>query len=122
MRGTALAMGIVGGVIGIITAFLEFTFGALGHALGAQGADTVGHLGFLAFLAAVVGIVGGALALRFRLLSSLMMLGACIAGFIAASAFWIVAGIFLFAGAALAFVAFLRRPKPAATLGAPSAE
>lgn len=106
MRGTALGLGIAGGVIGLITSFLVFVFGALGAALNADGAGTVVGLSWLAFAAAVVGIVGGALALRYKRVAAGMMLGACIAGFIATSAFWIVAGILLFVGALLAFLAW----------------
>lgn len=112
MRGTALAMGIVGGVIGIIVGFIEGAFGLVGHALGAEGGVTLGHLSGLAFIAAVAGIVGGALALRFSLVAWILMILACIAGFIAASAFWIPAGIFLFVGALLSFLAWFNRRKP----------
>jgi thiosulfate reductase cytochrome b subunit len=106
MRGTALALGITGGIIGLITSFLVFVFGALGAALNAEGAHAVVGLSWLAFVAAVVGIVGGALALRYKRIAAGMMLGACIAGFIATSIAWIVAGIFLFVGALLAFLAW----------------
>ena len=107
MRGTALGLGIAGGVIGLITSFLEFVFGALNAAVNSDG--TVAGLSWLAFVAAVVGIVGGALALRYSRIAAGMLLGACIAGFVAASMFWIVAGIFLFVAALLSFLAFMTR-------------
>jgi hypothetical protein len=109
MRGTALGLGIAGGVIGLITSFLEFVFGTFGAA--ATGDATVFSLSWLAFVAAVVGIVGGALALRYSRIAAGMLLGACIAGFVAASMFWIVAGIFLFVAALLSFLAFVTRSR-----------
>ncbi|HYZ02188.1 MAG TPA: hypothetical protein VFA92_11895 [Candidatus Binatia bacterium] len=109
MRGTALGLGIAGGVIGLITSFLEFVFGALNAAVNSDG--TVAGLSWLAFVAAVVGIVGGALALRYSRIAAGMLLGACIAGFVAASMFWIVAGIFLFVAALLSFLAFVTRSR-----------
>ncbi|HYZ00093.1 MAG TPA: hypothetical protein VFA92_01235 [Candidatus Binatia bacterium] len=121
MRGTALALGITGGIIGLITSFLVFVFGALGTALNANGAGTVTALSWLAFAAAVVGIVGGALALRKSRVAAGMMLGACIAGFIGAGLFWIVAGIFLFVGALLSFLAFMTRRNVAAATEPPPA-
>ena len=106
MRGTALGLGIAGGVIGLIISILVLTIGGLAHAAGgAEGQSVAGHF-FFTFAASVVGLVGGGLALRYPLVAAVMLLIACIAGFIAASAFWIPAGIFLFVGALLAFLAW----------------
>lgn len=105
MRGTALGLGIAGGVIGLVTSFLEFP-------LMANGAGTVAWLRWLAVVAGVVGIVGGALALRKSRIAAGSMLGAGIAGFVGASAFWAPAGILLVVGAVLSFLAFATRSKP----------
>lgn len=126
MRGTALGLGIAGGVIGLITSFLEFVFGAIGTATNTSGASTISGLAWLAFVAAIVGLVGGCLALRFMRIAAGMMLAACIAGFIAASAFWTLAGVLLFVGALMAFLAWFTTrnrhlPEPPQTGQIPSA-
>ena len=41
-----------------------------------------------------------------------MMLAACIAGFAAASVFWVIAGVLLLVGALLSFLAYGTRSKP----------
>jgi hypothetical protein len=105
MRGTALGLGIAGGVIGLIIAALEYL-------LRANGAGTVSWPTVLAFVAAVAGIIGGALALRKSRIAAGMMLGACIAGFIGASAFWTPAATLLFLGALLSLLAHANRSKP----------
>src|SRR5579884_3315177 len=110
MRGTALGLGIAGGALGLIVSVIEWFIGGVGTALHAQGAGTVSGLAWLALLAGVVGIVGGAMALARPRLAALLMLVACVVGFIAASLFWILSGVLLFVGALLAF---LGRPRQA---------
>ncbi len=112
MRGTALGLGIAGGALGLIVSVVEWFIGGVGTALHAQGAGTVSGLAWLALLAGVVGIVGGAMALARPRLAALLMLVACVVGFIAASLFWILSGVLLFVGALLAF---LGRPRQAVT-------
>lgn len=102
MRGTALGLGIAGGVTGIITSFLAVLFAVNG----------AGAVASLTFAAAVAGIVGGALAVRKSRIAAGTMLAACVAGFIGASAFWAPAGILLVVGALLSFLAFATRSKP----------
>lgn len=121
MKGSALGLGIAGGVVGLLTALLEFSFGAIGQAVGAHGSQTVANLAWLAFAASLFGVVGGALALRFSRIAAAIMLAACIAGFVAASMFWIVAGALLFVGALLSFLAFFVGRRQAPGVSAPTA-
>lgn len=107
MRGAALGLGIAGGAIGLIVSFLEYVFGAIGQATNTHGSATISGLAWVAFAAAVVGIVGGALVLSKTRIASGMLIVACIAGFIAASLFWILPGVLLFMAALLAFLGWL---------------
>ena len=112
MRESAFGLGVAGGIVGFIAAMFEFFIDALGQATNANGASTVSGLAWLAFVAAVLGIVGGALAISKSRAAAGMMLAACVAGFAAASVFWVIAGVLLLVGALLSFLAYGTRSKP----------
>lgn len=105
MRTTAMVLGIVGGVFGIIFSLLAMLIGGAGAALNAEGGGTVTVLGFVAFFLAVAAIVGGALANKSPKASWIILLITGAIGFIAISAFWILPGILLIAAAIFEFVA-----------------
>jgi hypothetical protein len=117
VRGGALALGLVGGVIGLVAAGFALAVGGIGTALNSSatssgqtnfGMVTTG--GWIALGSSVVGLVGAALALAKPRLASLVMLVAAIGGFVGISLFYVVAGPLLLVGALLAFLG--RNAKP----------
>ncbi|MFD0772689.1 hypothetical protein ACFQZ2_01990 [Streptomonospora algeriensis] len=111
MLTTALVLGIIGGVFGIIGALAAMFLGGLGAAFAAEGAGEIVGLGFAAVFIGVVGIVGGALARGASKTAALLLLLSGVAGFIAVSMAWLIAGPLLIAGAILAW--FGRKKKRA---------
>ncbi|WP_311543651.1 hypothetical protein [Streptomonospora wellingtoniae] len=120
MLTTALVLGIVGGVFGIISALLALLAGGLGAAFEAEGSGEVVGLGFAAVFIGVVGIVGGALARGASKTAALLLLLSGLGGFIAVSMAWLVAGPLLIIGAFLAW--FGRRKMRAARAQRPTPE
>ena len=118
MRVAAMVLGLIGGVIGLFAGGFAIVVGGIGTATQSDRAGTVVVLGFIALGLAVVGIVGGALAQAKPRVAAVLMLVAGIAGFIAVSLFWIVAGLLLLIGAVLAFL--VRAPKSAAAPPVPA--
>ena len=110
MRTASLALGIIGGVFGIIAGLFAMTIGGVGAALEASDSGTVTVLGFAAVFIGVLGIVGGAVAPRYPKAAATMQLISCVAGFVAVSLFWIFSGILLLIGAGLAFLGRNARP------------
>lgn len=104
----AQVLGIIGGVTGIVAAFLAMMVGGLGEALEAEGAGAVTALGFVAFFLAVLGIVGGALSHSRPKAAAICQLIAGVGGFLAISLFWLLSGPLLVLGA---IFAWLGRPK-----------
>ncbi|MDI9617245.1 MAG: DUF4064 domain-containing protein [Methanothrix sp.] len=101
-RNAELALGIVGGLFGILTGIIVMFIGGIGGAVGAEGAETVTVLGFGAILFGITGIVGGALVTHNHRAGGALMLLSGILGFVTTSAFWIIAGLILIAGGILA--------------------
>lgn len=105
MRTAAMVLGIIGGVFGILFSLLAMMIGGAGAAFNAEDSGMVMGLGFAAFFIAVAAIVGGALANKIPKASWIILLVTGILGFIAISAFWILPGILLIAGAIFEFFA-----------------
>jgi len=106
----ALVLGIVGGIFGIIAAFIAMVVGGLGAAFGADGGETVVGLGFAAVFIGVAAIVGGALAKSKPKAAFWLLLTTGIGGFIAVSAAWLLSGPLLLIGAFLARSGAKREP------------
>ncbi|MCK9629450.1 MAG: hypothetical protein M0R37_12780 [Bacteroidales bacterium] len=109
MRTTALVLGIVGGVFGIIAGLIAMAVGGVGVAAEADGGGMVTVLGLVAVMLAVAGIVGGALAHRSPRACALLELIAGVGGFIAVSAFWLLSGPLFIVGAIMAFASRKRK-------------
>lgn len=101
---TAMVLGIVGGVFGVLSALLALLVGGIAAGFEAEGGELVAGLGFAAIFIGVAGIVGGALAKSRPTWSAGLQLFACVAGFVAVSAAWLIAGPLLLLGAIFAFV------------------
>lgn len=97
-----MILGILGGISGMLSGIFAVTVGGLGGAFGMKGASDVIGLGFAAVLLGIIGIIGGAIANRNIKWSRSLMLFSGVLGFIAISAFWIIAGLLLIIGGLLA--------------------
>jgi hypothetical protein len=116
VTAAARIVGIAGGVFGII-------FGAIGMAIGGVGVGFGSHLmgavmgvSIAAMVLAVIGIVGAVMADADSILPFLLMLIPGVAGFACITVFWLLPGILLVAGSALAY-AGRKRAKSAAVAG-----
>lgn len=118
MRGGALALGLTGGIIGLIAAVLALTVGGIGQAFESNSSAAATNVnfglvvigGWIALGASIVGIVGGALAMGRPSAGGILMLLAAIAGFIGISVLYVISGPLLLIGAVLAFAAS-RKPR-----------
>lgn len=99
----AMTLGIIGGVLGILAGILAMMIGGAGAAFEAEGSGTVAGLGFAGFFLGVLGIVGGALSKSKPKPAAIMQGLSGVLGFIAVSAFWLLAGPLLLIGAFLAY-------------------
>lgn len=94
-----LAMGIIGGVFGIIASILAMTLGGIGSAFEADGANQIVGLGFAAMLFSILGIIGGSIAKSKTKLAGIFLLVSGVGGFICISLFYTISGIlFIVAG------------------------
>jgi hypothetical protein len=100
-RNAELALGIVGGLIGILVGILKTLYGGIISIIG-FGILT-SFLGMGTILLGIMGIIGGALVSYNRKAGGALMLVAGVLGFFTASYFWIIAGLLLIAGGILAF-------------------
>ncbi|QVV19504.1 hypothetical protein Sneaky_31 [Paenibacillus phage Sneaky] len=92
------AMGLTGGIFGIISGIIVIFVGGVGHAIGASGAQYVGSLGFLAIFLSILGIVGAALSNAKPKLAGTFMVIAGIGGFISVSMAYILSAVLLIIG------------------------
>jgi len=104
VRVAALILGLLGGLFGIGGAVFAIFVGGVGDAFGAQDASLVMGLGTAAVVISIVGLVGGALALSKPKIASFLMLASAIAGFIAISAAYAIAGPLLLIAGVLALL------------------
>lgn len=111
MRVSALILGLVGGIIGLLVALVHGVFGLF------MGSYAGGHnwYAWLTLGAAVLGIIGGGLALsRPRIAAVLLLIGGLV-GFYGSSIFWIVSGVMLLLGSLFAFIGRGHAAHPAPT-------
>lgn len=96
MKGAILALGILGGVFGLIGALFAFGLSGVGQSLGSQDVASVSKNGVIALLASITGLVGAVLVFKNTKLSGWLMIGSAIIGFIAAFLAYIMSAIFFF--------------------------
>lgn len=104
-RNAELALGVVGGLFGILVGILKTLYGGVISIIGFGGLTAFFGMGTI--LLGIIGIIGGALVSYNRKAGGALMLIAGVLGFFTASYFWIIAGLLLIAGGILA----LRIPK-----------
>jgi len=97
-----VALAIIATLSGIIASIFAISVGGIAGAFGMQDASLVVGGGFGAILLGIIGIVGGAIANKNNKYAGYLMLISGIFGFIAVSAFWIISGLMLIIGGALA--------------------
>lgn len=99
MKRTAeFVLGLIGGIFGILCAFIALFIGGLGSALEADGANTVIGLGWGAVALSVLGIVGSVMVRSKAKVGGIMMTVAAIGGFICISAIYLLPGVLLLIG------------------------
>lgn len=102
MRTAAMVLGIIGGLAGLGGAIFALTVGGLGAAFGGEGAETVIGLGWAAMGISLVGLVAAALSKARPKAAGIVMILAGVAGFIAISMGYIIAGPLLIIAGILA--------------------
>lgn len=96
MKRTAeFVLGLIGGIFGILCAFIALFIGGLGSALEADGANTVIGLGWGAVALSVLGIVGSVMVRSKAKVGGIMMTVAAIGGFICISLIYLLPGVLL---------------------------
>lgn len=99
MKRTAeFVLGLIGGIFGILCAFIALFIGGLGSALEADGANTVIGLGWGAVALSVLGIVGSVVVRSKAKVGGIMMTVAAIGGFICISLIYLLPGVLLLIG------------------------
>ncbi|MDI6679453.1 hypothetical protein CBR56_29205 [Bacillus thuringiensis] len=99
MKRTAeFVLGLIGGIFGILCAFIALFIGGLGSALEADGANTVIGLGWGAVALSVLGIVGSVMVRSKAKVGGIMMTIAAIGGFICISLIYLLPGVLLLIG------------------------
>ncbi|EEM07500.1 hypothetical protein BHU24_10385 [Bacillus pseudomycoides] len=112
-RTTEFVLGLIGGIFGILCAFLVIFFGGLGSAFEADGANQLMTQGWIAVLLSILGIVGSVIVKGKVKIGGAMMTVAAIGGFICISAFYILPGVLLLIGG---LMGLLRKDKTAASV------
>lgn len=91
MKRTAeFVLGLIGGIFGIICAFVALLIGGMGAAFEADGANTVIGLGWGAVALSILGIVGSVMVRSKAKVGGIMMTVAAIGGFICISIIYLL--------------------------------
>ncbi|GAB6466590.1 DUF4064 domain-containing protein [Bacillus paranthracis] len=99
MKRTAeFVLGLIGGIFGIICAFVALLIGGMGAAFEAEGANTIIGLGWGAVGLSILGIVGSVMVRGKAKAGGIMMTIAAIGGFICISIFFLLPGVLLLIG------------------------
>ncbi|AJG73609.1 DUF4064 domain-containing protein (plasmid) [Bacillus thuringiensis] len=99
MKRTAeFVLGLIGGIFGIICAFIALLIGGMGAAFEAEGANTIIGLGWGAVGLSILGIVGSVMVRSKAKAGGIMMTVAAIGGFICISIFFLLPGVLLLIG------------------------
>ncbi|MCU4770177.1 DUF4064 domain-containing protein [Bacillus toyonensis] len=99
MKRTAeFVLGLIGGIFGIICAFVALLIGGMGAAFEADGANTIIGLGWGAVGLSILGIVGSVMVRSKAKVGGIMMTVAAIGGFICISLIYLLPGVLLLIG------------------------
>lgn len=103
MKTTALILGIIGGIFGLIGSAFAMFVGGLAESFAGDPDNIIG-LSLIALLLSVSGIVGGSIARVNPKIAGIIMLISGIGGFICISMGYIIAGPLLILGGIFALV------------------
>lgn len=117
MRLAALILGILGALAGFGGAIFAMTVGGLGATFGGEGAETVIGLGVAGLLISLVAVIAAALAMAKPKGAGIVMILSGIAGFIAISMGYIIAGPLLIVAGTLAILGRKEVIKPGSSAG-----
>jgi hypothetical protein len=102
MASAAVALGITGGVLGVISGLVVLAFAGVGGMFGVEVAGQVAVQSLVAVGFGVAGVVGGAVAGGNPRVAWWLMWAAVVGGVVAVSWGWVLAGPVLAAGAVCA--------------------
>jgi len=108
-RTTEFVLGLIGGIFGIIFAFIALFIGGVGSALEAEGANSIIGLGWGAIGLSIIGIIGCVLVKSKATVGGILMTIAAIGGFICVAVFYILPGVLLLIGG---LMGIFRKEKP----------
>ncbi|HDR6309459.1 TPA: DUF4064 domain-containing protein [Bacillus cereus] len=97
-RTTEFVLGLIGGIFGILCAFIALFIGGVASAMEAEGAGSVIGLGWAAVALSVVGIVGSVMVKSKAKVGGAMMTISAIGGFICISFIYILPAVLLLIG------------------------
>ncbi|WJE55166.1 hypothetical protein QRE66_08320 [Bacillus cereus] len=88
----------MGGIFGIICAFIALMIGGMGAAFETEGADSIIGLGWGAVALSILGIVGSVVVKKNAKVGGIMMTVAAIGGFICISIIYLLPEVLLLIG------------------------
>lgn len=97
-RTTEFVLGLIGGIFGILCAFIALFIGGVASAMEAEGASNVIGLGWAAVVLSILGIVGSVMVKSKAKVGGAMMTIAAIGGFICISFIYILPAVLLLIG------------------------
>ncbi|PRP93743.1 hypothetical protein TUN_44790 [Bacillus sp. M21] len=97
-RTTEFVLGLIGGIFGILCAFIALFIGGVASAMEAEGAGSVIGLGWAAVALSILGIVGSVMVKSKAKVGGAMMTIAAIGGFICISFIYILPAVLLLIG------------------------
>lgn len=103
-RTAEFVLGLIGGICGIIAGIVAIAIGGVGSAVGASQAGSVTSLGIFAILFSILGIVGAAIVNSKTKVSGILMVIACVGGFVCISMVYIFPGIMFAIAGVMALV------------------
>ncbi|KEK22868.1 DUF4064 domain-containing protein [Bacillus gaemokensis] len=97
-RTTEFVLGLIGGIFGILCAFIALFIGGVSAAMDADSANSVIGLGWGAVALSILGIVGSVMVKSKAKVGGIMMTVAAISGFICISFIYILPAVLLLIG------------------------
>jgi len=102
-RKVEFVLGLVGGILGIISGISAMTIGGIGTTFNVVGSD-VGSLGISAMILSTIGIIGAVIVNSKTKTGGWFMVIAAVGGVISVSIFYILPGVLLITGGLMALL------------------
>lgn len=94
-RTTEFVLGLIGGIFGILFAFIALFIGGVDAAFSENGTSSIIGLGWAAVFLSILGIIGSVVVKGKAKVGGILMLIAAVGGTISISMFYILPGILL---------------------------